>query len=607
MEKGSVTGGNMRWTMGRKLLAIFGAILGLTLVSSIIIVSTMKEFQAELNNYRSHQEIVKKAGELQLAVSQLWQFTTDAALTRQKKVIDQEVKQMLNKGYSDIEVLLELLKDNPEITKELLILKRDLGKLHETGLAMIAAYWKDWQEGNRVMKDFDQAAHVVISEVSQITTQVVRDSEEAFRNMQSLTEHAGRITMIVFVLLLILVVLVFVIADRHIKRPLVAMAEVASRIAAGDINQTISYRAGDEIGSLADSFRGLINYIRNVAGAAQAISRGDLRAATKPVAEKEAPAAISDTESREEMTGMLSVRSDKDLLGQAFFTMVHNLRQLTREIQDSINVLTSSAGEIMTTTSMLAAGAAETATSINETTTTVEEVKQVSAVSSQKAGYVSETAQKTAQFVQTGRKSVEELIGGINKIKEQMESIGFCIMRLSDHNQAIGEIVSTVKDIAEQSNLLAVNAAIEAAKAGEYGKGFAVVAQEVKSLAEQSKQATVQIRTILAEVQKGIHQAVLVTEQGSKAVETGVGQSVLAGEAIKTLAAAINEAALAANQIAASSQQQALGMDQIALAMENIRQASSQNVDSTKQVGLVAQDLNEVGQKLQQLVSRYRL
>jgi methyl-accepting chemotaxis protein len=109
-------------------------------------------------------------------------------------------------------------------------------------------------------------------------------------------------------------------------------------------------------------------------------------------------------------------------------------------------------------------------------------------------------------------------------IHDQMESVAASILHLSEQSQAIGEIIATVTDLAERSNLLAVNAAIEAAKADEQGKGFAVVAQEVKSLAEQSKQATAQVRTILNDIQTAMSAAVMATEQGSKAVDAGVKQ-----------------------------------------------------------------------------------
>jgi methyl-accepting chemotaxis protein len=137
-----------------------------------------------------------------------------------------------------------------------------------------------------------------------------------------------------------------------------------------------------------------------------------------------------------------------------------------------------------------------------------------------------------------------------------------------------------VEDLAAQSNLLAVNAAMEAAKAGDAGKGFGVVAQEVKSLAEQSRQATNQVRTILADIQKAASAAVLATEEGSKAVEAGAGQTAVARDSIRTLYDSVSEAAQAATQIAASSQQQLVGVDQVGRAMGSILEASNQNVAS---------------------------
>lgn len=287
--------------------------------------------------------------------------------------------------------------------------------------------------------------------------------------------------------------------------------------------------------------------------------------------------------------------------------LVGKISEGINAIRETAGTLASASAEILATTTQVASGAAETATAVSETTTTVEEVKQTAQVSSQKANYVAESAQKAAQVSQAGKKAVNETIDGMHQIREQMESIAESIVRLSEQSQAIAGIIDTVNDFADQSNLLAVNAAIEAAKAGEQGKGFGVVAQEVKSLAVQSKQATAQVRAILNDIQKATSAAVMAIEQGSKAVAAGVKQSTDAGESIRVLTESIAEAAQAATQIAASSQQQLVGMDQVALAMENIKQASTQNVASTRQTETAAQSLHELGQKLKQLVERYKV
>ena len=331
--------------------------------------------------------------------------------------------------------------------------------------------------------------------------------------------------------------------------------------------------------------RAIAGPLRELSRAAEVVASGDLTVNVPP-------------NSRTDEVGSLM---------RTFSAMVENLRKTTQEITEGVGVLALSSSEILATTTQVASGAAETASAVSETSATLEEVKQTAQVASQKAKYVSDSAQAASQTSQAGRKSAEEAIHGMQRVQEQMELIAESIVRLSEQSQAIGEIIASVNDLAEQSNLLAVNAAIEANKAGEQGKGFVVVAQEIKSMAEQSKQATAQVRTILGDIQKATSAAVLATEQGTKAVDAGVRQSTQAGESIRLLAESINEAAQAATQIAASSQQQMVGMDQVAQAMENIKQASVQNVSGTKQAEVAAQSLHELGQKLQLLVAQYRV
>ena len=304
-----------------------------------------------------------------------------------------------------------------------------------------------------------------------------------------------------------------------------------------------------------------------------------------------------------------TIKSDNEIaqLIGAMNQMVTNLKKQAAGLGEAVNVLSASTSEIVATTAQLASNASETAVSANETTTSIEEVRQTANVSSQKAKYVSDSAQKAAQIAKAGKKAVEDTREGMSSIKQKMESVAESIVTLSEQSQAIGEIIAAVDDLAEQTNILAVNAAIEAVKAGEQGKGFSVVAQEIKALADQSKQATKRVRAILNDIQKATGKAVMATEEGSKTVDAGARLSVQSGENIQALADAIAEAAQAAVQIAASSQQQLVGMDQVAEAMVNVKTASAQNAVGAKQTETATHNISELGDKLKELVSWYRI
>jgi methyl-accepting chemotaxis protein len=325
--------------------------------------------------------------------------------------------------------------------------------------------------------------------------------------------------------------------------------------------------------------------LREATAAAARIATGDLRTDVPPAT------------SRDEVGQLLT----------ALGNMLQSWRALAAETSRGVTTLTAAAGEILASTAQGAASSAETAAAVSETTATVEEIKQTSLLSSEKSRAVSESAQQAARTASEGRRALEESMEGMQTIQEKMEAIAGTVVRLSERSHAIGEITASVAGLAEQSNLLAVNAAIEAAKAGEHGRGFAVVAQEVKSLAEQSRQATRQVRELLGDIQKNVGAAVMITEQGAKTVAQGVERTTQAGHAIRELADNMAEAAQAAVQIAVSSQQQLAGMDQVALAMENIQQASSENAAGSRQAEASAQNLHALGQSLRQVVDRFQL
>ena len=295
------------------------------------------------------------------------------------------------------------------------------------------------------------------------------------------------------------------------------------------------------------------------------------------------------------------------VLGRQLNQTTASLQTMITSVLNVAKTLNTSAAEILAATTQQAAGASQQSSAVAETTTTVDEVKAIAEQVSQRAAETTEVAQRTVDISRAGQSSVQQSIGSMRLIQERVVNIAENIMALSERTQKIGDIIMTVSDIASQSNMLALNASIESARAGEHGKGFAVVAREVRSLSEQSKQATEQIKAILLEIQKATNTAVMATEEGIKGVDKGVRLAAEAQLAIEQLTEAINESAQVAMQLTAGGRQQVVGMEQIALAINNIHQATLQSLTSTRQAEKAAQDLNEIAGSLLTNVEQYRL
>src|SRR5581483_8741789 len=183
-----------------------------------------------------------------------------------------------------------------------------------------------------------------------------------------------------------------------------------------------------------------------------------------------------------------------------------------------------------------------------------------------------------------GLQAVQETTRTMEAIREQIEEVAENIVSLSEKTQAVSEIIVTVNDIAERSNQLALNAAIEAAGAGEQGNRFSVVANEIKNLADQAKESTVQVRTILSDIQKGINSSVMLTEEAVKRADAGKQQADLTEQTIRRMAETTQDSIQAFQQIIGATSQQQIGFEQVTQGMLDIRQAAVQTAASTTQL-----------------------
>jgi methyl-accepting chemotaxis protein len=300
--------------------------------------------------------------------------------------------------------------------------------------------------------------------------------------------------------------------------------------------------------------------------------------------------------------------SSADELGQLALCldkMVAGLRDVAGQTRAATQNLNSAVSEILASTQQQSAGTSEQAAAIQQTSTTMEEVTQSGLQISQRAKEVSSSAEATSAASHTGLQAVENTARTMDAIREQAEAVAGNVVSLSERTQAIGEIISTVNDLAEQSHLLALNAAIEAAAAGEHGRSFSVIASEVKNLADQSREATVQVRSILGDIQKGINSSVMLSEEAVKRAESGKLQADIADRTIREMTGGIQESVQAFQQIVAGAGQQQIGFAQVTQAIRDIGQSSQQSAASTRQLEKAAVSLTSLGQQLQKAVERY--
>ena len=389
---------------------------------------------------------------------------------------------------------------------------------------------------------------------------------------------------------------------RRIAGNLSKVTEAATRLAQGDLSQRVTVHTGDEIETLATAFNAMADNLQARVAAEQQ-ARETLQAAVS------AYSAFTDRVAHGDLTAHVDdhFQGDLSLLAQQLNEMVASLAELAGELRSGTHSISTAATEIFATVSEHTASANEQSAAINQVTATVSEAQASSQQVVSKAGEVAQLAQDAVRVGQDGADSVDAILRGMQDIRTKVEEIARNILSLSEQTQQIGDIIATVTDIADQSNILAINAAIEAAKAGEQGKGFAVVAGEVRNLAEQSKQATAKVRSILVDIQKATNAAVLVTEQGTRGVESGMTLAQRAGDVIGQLAGSIRNASQSAQQISAASRQQSLAMDQIAQAMREINQATIQFVTGARQSQSAAEGLNDLAQQLQTMAERYQV
>ena len=410
------------------------------------------------------------------------------------------------------------------------------------------------------------------------------DDIRAGQNAKMKSAQASAVTMAVsFVVgaILLGVFVAFVIA-RGISRPTSEMATVAEAISVGEIDHSIELNSKDEIGILADAFRRLIDYMKELAGAAESIAANDLTVDVEP-------------------------KSERDILGTSFQTMIVNLTGMVRQLGENATQLVSAANEISSSAEQMSKGAQDQAGQVNQVSSAVEEMTATIVQTSKNAGEATDASKNASDTATSGGQIVSDTIQGMQRIatvvRESADSIG----KLATSADQIGEIIGVIDDIADQTNLLALNAAIEAARAGEQGRGFAVVADEVRKLAERTGKATGEITEMIKGIQHETQEAVQSMESGIQEVDKGRELTDRAGSSLNEIVNVSQRVMDMIQQIATASEEQSAAAEQISKNIEHVSSVTKETATGAEQSAAAAEELNRQAEGLQQMVSQFKV
>ena len=501
-----------------------------------------------------------------------------------------------------------------------------------------------------------EALHVMVAEeeqmeagLAELAHEVELGIEEAFAAAESTEKSAIQLIVAVSIIASLTAMIIGFLLSRSISNGVTSVGRAMRQIALGDVTVQVDNNSADEIGDMARSYKEMQEYLQKISKSVQQIGQGDLSVDVEPQSEKDVlgNALIEMVSNLREMSqlveqvgdGDLTVdvkpRSEKDALGNALSGMVDNLRVLVGQVQDTSGNLTSASGQlsnaadqagrategVASASQQLAKGAEEQNQGVNQTNismqqlsaaieqiakgsqeqaTSVERTSNISSQVSKAIGDMAQSAQSAAdgssqatQAAGDGKKMVDQTIEGMGKIRGAVELVAQQITDLGNQSEEIGKIVAVIDDIAAQTNLLALNAAIEAARAGEQGRGFAVVADEVRGLAERVTGATKEIAALVDNIQNGVAESIRAVDEGTKEVQEGVKLAEQAGEALNNIQTSVAGVAGQVEQISAAAEEVSASSDEMNTLIDGVSSVTEENSAATEQMAANSSEVSK--------------
>jgi len=399
---------------------------------------------------------------------------------------------------------------------------------------------------------------------------------------------------------LLLGVLAAAVVSQGITRQVDRIMSLFSQIGIGDFTARAEVVSSDELGTVATSLNAMLDNTLSLIQTRE--ERDSIQSSIIKLLDEVSGVAEGD------LTRDAEVSADvTGAIADSFNYMLEQLRRIVSDVQDATLQVSSSAAEIQTTAEHLAQGSEAQAMQISNVAAAIEEMAVSIQQVSENAALSATVGEQATANARQGAQVVQDTIGGMGRIREQVQETAKRIKRLGESSQEIGEIVQLIDDIADRTSILALNASIQAAMAGEAGRGFAVVAEEVERLAERSTQATKQIATLTRTIQGETNEAVAAMESTTREVVDGSQLANQAGQALREIENVSERLAELIQSISLASKQQARGSEALAQSMDEISEVTQQTAAGTKQAAVSISNLATLAEALRNSVSAFRL
>jgi methyl-accepting chemotaxis protein len=421
----------------------------------------------------------------------------------------------------------------------------------------------------------------------------------------------------------LLLLIVFFLLRSFVLNSVHKLSEASEKIAKGDYSVLVKTKSKDEFGKLSDTFNLMIANIRSALEEAHqkgAEARVALEKSEKLNKEISAQQDYLSRNTKMILQGMekfaegdltVELKPEKDdeigRLINGFNASVNNVKKMIIDVSETVSATASAAGEISSGSSQMASGAQEQTKQIAEIAAAIEEMSKTIMETARNVNMAADVSKQAGGKAKEGGEAMNKTANGMNNIAEVVAQAAINVQELGKSGEQIGEIIQVIDDIADQTNLLALNAAIEAARAGEQGRGFAVVADEVRKLAERTTKATKEIAETIKTIQKNTIVTVESIEKGADETNRGRTLASKTGEYLKEIIDNSDKTAEVVLQVAAATEEQSAAAEQISKNVESVSNIAEESSAGAMQIAKAADDLNRLAVQLQNLVNRFKI